>query len=450
MNGNVDSVTTFLLYYAESFNIGETIVYQKLLEHVLSGTDDRLLTSFSGTARDEITVAEGTAREYLKNISSRLRRLASLRKSVVTLEKSEVFATNYERHSLALALYREEIVAVVEFEPMAGEADLDCLEEELEAIDRRKDALAVLASYFQGEQKPHRPSFSKFFPPLPPSIRDRRIPTTRTTYPRLSDYCRSTDSYPQAAEGVFDPLRALEPRFLLECDGATATAALSPLCVPLGLPTGYIHVRFLLERFRAAITTRSDLPSFQDDVVPVLNRLRNPTDQTILAEWCSDRYDDTQEKMMAIDRALESALVASQRTEGSLDLDGENSDLAAVKRITAAKSLLTDKVKATELLQSNTIQQTDRFQRVKSAIEQLIGDLNTNFWSTDDPAPESFVELVLSEASDLAARAFSTTDDSFAMPHMRHMSSIVHREPVFAHPAERHLSEIGTEVAHSW
>ena len=175
-----------------------------------------------------------------------------------------------------LSLYHADLSLVVARDRNVHDFDSLAFEEELEFIERRRDALAILSSYFQGGQKVHRPPFPKFFVPLPVPFSAER----RNSEIRPRDILGvSVDNN----TGMFDPLGPLQEFVSLYMDEAAAKA-LAPLTIPLGLAHGSIHARCLIERFRRSRDGRATLPSFEQNVLPVLNRIKNSTDQSRLAD----------------------------------------------------------------------------------------------------------------------------------------------------------------------
>jgi len=155
-------------------------------------------------------------------------------------------------------------------------------EAELELIDRRRDALAILSSFFQLEKVSVRPSFTRFFPLLSKSFNHDNEADQPPT-----PSCEILGTGPSNGRACFDPLRPLQEELSSSLDLGTATA-LAPLCLPLGLPQGYTHARVLMERFKNSAVLSMAFPSFENDVTPVFNRIRLAREKVVLAKWCAD------------------------------------------------------------------------------------------------------------------------------------------------------------------
>ena len=424
---SMESVVQLATSFGTTFGLYEMVAHQKVVAFALGApvacSRDE---SASTDLRHDLPLCEATARSSLKYIPSQLRRLAILRKCVATLELREECYADYERYAMLMSLYKTELLYVVDQDPVAGTMNSEPFEEELELVERRADALAVLTSFFQGDQKALRPPYPKFFQTLPSHDGVHRQALRGAT---IEDLCES-----KGVGAYFEPLLALNDFIGTHHDHTTATA-LAPLCIPLGLPTGYIHARFLMERFHQAEKTHGTPPSFEQDVQPVLSRLRCHRDQCILAEWCSLRYVESDEqKMRCIERALASALKVSNDVENKRkgdqadDMRHQESALDVVKRLTATKCLLADKLNANRVLRSSMVGGTTQYRQVKRVIEDLVLRLNAVFWgSSVDRSPEHYVEQLLSESSEAAFYACVNDDSSFSIGHLRYMATTVHQ-----------------------
>ena len=159
--------------------------------------------------------------------------------------------------------------------------------------------------------------------------------------------------------------------------------AFAPFCVPLGLPQGYTHARDLLARFSKARAKRCTAPSFDNDVLPTLRKLKSPNNQAILAEYCTLQCDGVDEqKLICLDNAIEFAMQASSEIEAKLSRNPSDDFLleeqmatSTVKRLTTSKSILSDKCHVIDILRSNRID-SDQYRTVKSNIDDLTSRLN--------------------------------------------------------------------------
>lgn len=430
---DVDLARDLVVHFAKSFRLDTHLALQRHIEYLLSGTmieyqksENTFMPVNRIDARMDLPLCETAARASLGLIDSAMKRASILRQCLVALEHTEDCDTDYERHSIVLSLYHTDLVIVVARDQSLGNPDVAPLEEELEMVERRRDALSILISFFHGKYEKCRPKYPHFFARLPVLFKfecgsgnSMRCGVLGITESKSSD--------------VFDPLEPLA-LFLSKCSDVTTSTAIAPLCIPLGLPHGYIHARGLLARFSSAAENKCTLPSLLNDVMPVLSKIKSPKDQAILAEHCALQYDDNDEqKLVCLDKAIEFAMQSSNEIEvrlrrfpsDDLLLDEFNA-LEAVRRLTTSKSVLSDKCHVMEILKSNKIE-SDQFRTVKVMIDDLTEKLNQQFWTSSDTSPDRFVELLLTESSQLAAEACMDDKNSFSIGHFRYLASVVHK-----------------------
>lgn len=469
---STDLVRSIAIKFVESFGLDPILAAQKHIEYVLSPPpvirkDSDPARRIEGTTvgadrpdkrsdiRWDLNLCERAARESLQLIESPMKRSAVLRRCVTVLEGANECDADYDRHALVLSLYHADLSLVVAKDPNIRDLDTAAFEEELEFIERRRDALAILSSYFQGEQTVHRPPFPKFFIPLPvPFNADQRNSESLTF-----DILGTSDGPGRAA---FDPLEPLQGFLSLGMDDA-ATKALAPLSIPLGLAHGSIHVRCLIERFRRSNNDNATLPSFEHGVLPVLNRLKNSTDQCRLSEWCAAFYDDLDsQKLQCLDHGLRYAMAASSEVEKRLQYksksDGsslatdERRALDAVKRLSDMHSTLSDRLEVNGILSSATIGMSQQFSSVEKMVRDLTDRLQESFWESTDSSPEKFVEKLLVEASLLASNACLEQDICFSVSQFRHMASVVHQacKRIADQYSHVHPGDISRRLARRW
>jgi hypothetical protein len=356
---------------------------------------------------------------------------------------------------MVLSFYHADLSLVVAKDPTIRDLDASAFEEELELIERRRDALAILSSFFQGEQSVHRPSFPKFFVPLPVPFTAEQRNTDIGTHDILGVVA-------DASLGTFDPLSPLQDFLSSHMDDAAAKA-IAPLTIPLGLPHGSIHARCLIERFRRFRDGKGTLPSFEHDVLPVLNRLKQSNDQCRLAEWCVAYYDgNDSQKLQCLDHGLRYAMAASseleKRTfykskgdEERLRTDERNA-LDSVKRLSEMHSALSDRLEVNRILRSAKIGSSQQFRSVEIMVRDLTNRLQESFWASADSSPEKFVEVLLIEASLLASNACFDLDISFSVSQFRHMASVVHQacKRIADQYSHVHPGDISRCVARRW
>ena len=345
-----------------------------------------------------------------------------MRTCQVRLEQSEC-GTDYERLSTSLLLYQEQLSSLLSEDLKKQEISPKQYMIEMEQVDRRRDALAILLAYFQGENDAERPPIASFFLPfqLPDiQVEDKNSGKRNVVWNILGS---ASDK-----EGKgFDPLLCFE-KILWSDRNTAATAALAPMCLPLGVPTGYMHARSLIIRFLKSKTGDTTFPTFEGDVLPVLNRVKASANKAELAEWCSSRYSfESDDKLKCLDLALTFAMNASsevEQTHRSREMEREALD--RVKRINAAKDVLSDRLMVTSILRSGQTD-TEKHSLLVDIINKLMKKLDTEVWGQSEFVPEKFVEVLLLESSELAAEYCLNKLHAFSMGHFRQFSILIHR-----------------------
>ena len=437
--------------FACSFGVDNEIAAQKHVEFLVSCPPNR--RDFTDDVRFDLPACETILRASLKHITSPMKRAAVLRKALVGLESSDEFASDYERYGLLLSLYYDDLTLVVGSDAIKKKIDVAPFAVELESIARRRDALSVLMSFFEGELLKHRPAFPRFFKALPIIF---GVDTMGKEQPRLG----LLGPIQSSTSDAFDPLGPLQQFLSTQSDASTATA-LAPLCIPLDLPPGYVHARVLVSRFQESASCGNALPSLETEVLPVLNRLKSSIGQSTLAEWCASMYssEEDSQKIQCLDIALEHAMKASSEIEyrisrdKSCDHSSEQQDaLDRVRRISEEKSILADKNQVKSILIMSKYGDADHFRSAKRMIDDLTTRLNEDLWHRADAAPDKFVELFLIEASAIASAACLSTGDSFALDHLRYMATIVHKacKEISAQYSHVHSSALCWMLARRW
>jgi hypothetical protein len=414
--------------FAATFGLQRDQVIQRYIEFLLSPPTQDNTGNGLGRSRDvrfDLDRCERTAKALLRLLQPAMKQSAVLRRCLVTLEGTRTCDQDYERFSLVLCLYHESLVHVVDRDLTVLELDPMPFEAELELIDRRRDALAILSSFFQGEKALERPPLTSLFLPLAvPFNHDSAVPQLPTSG-ILGVDARNQDS--------FDPLQPLEDVLSSSHDLGTATA-LAPLCLPLGLPQGYIHARALMGRFRKSFEHRTAFPSFENDVIPVFNRIRLAHEKAVLAEWCAAQYvNSDEEKLKCLDLALHSAMQASTELEQHRHRNSRGDDrkleeleinaLEAVKRITSLKAALFDRLRV-----KSTLRSVDSMSQgaVTLVTEELIRLMELEVKENSDLSPEQLVDFLLSTGSVLAANASMDDNVAFSTSQFRRFATGVH------------------------
>ena len=427
-DGHIDCTLALAIKFANTFSIPTDLPACRFIQSLLSPTK----SDGGQHIREKVSCLNDTVRSLLRSLSSSSKRVNILRRCLIQFESHDN-CVDYERLSIMYALYQTELSLILSKDLTKENDSIGNLYVEMEAIDRRRDALAILSSYFQGDKKDERPSFSKFFAPLNESIDDNSNSSIKST--RFSSKVLGWEAAPEA--DTFDPLDPLEKILRSSCSSAVSSA-LSPICIPLCVPRGYIKVRSLITRFQKSRDEGASLPTFEDDVIPVLNQLRAPSDVAELAEWCSKQYElNTPDKLICLDHALDYAIKASNEAESGADQRKEGFDtqrrgnesvaLARVKRITVAKDLLEDRLEITKILQPQNTERKNQGS-VSNILEKLLERLEAEVWCKSNTfVPEHFVDALFTEASLLVAEATLCASHSLSVGQFRQLSHLVHR-----------------------
>ena len=431
---DVETVLGIVTSFCVTFGLSSDLGIQRIVEFLLSpplgspaeSSSDYQHVRQYADVRLKLPRVEAITRRLLRRLESPMKRSSVLRNCVIGLENSES-DNDYERMSVVLSIYQDELNAAIV--QLKGDAiDFRPFAKELELVDRRRDALAILSSYFEGDRKFDRPHFSKFFPRLTNgSDEEAHAPLVG---------CSVLGSETEPPVDSFDPLDPLLP-ILSSSHNLDATAALAPLCLALGVPSGYIHARSLIVRFKKAIAEGTSLPGFDGDVMSVVNRLKASGDRADIAEWCASRYSlNNGERLKCLEIALKYAMQASNEAEKSRSkgrvaeaLDAnikETKALDRAKRIRSAYDLLTDRATVNSILCSSG-DFLEKHACLNRAVDRLMLRLETDIWSKAEFVPEHFIELFLSEASLLAAESCMNGNDALSMNQFRQFSIVVHR-----------------------
>ena len=404
-----DDVLRLSAVFAEDFSLNFDLVVQSQIEFLLSAPHKAMTKT---DPRCDLVRCESTVKKSLRMVRSSIERSAIVRKCLINLEKSRAIDTDYERFHLVLSLYYDTLVYIVDKDTRLRGLDMSPFESEIELIDRRRDALSILSSFFQGEHKKQRPAFPAFFLPLGPKVGE--VESTSVVHSGI------LGRQAGAEDELFDPLQPLDA-ILSSTFGAAATPILASMCLSLGVPPGYIHVRYLMKRFESA--DDSHFPSFEEDVIPVVSRIRSkPNDRVEFLEWISKHYKNDDDKLKCLDLALSYAVEASTDVELRLSRSGnrdylseeiEGKALETVKRLSFAKSSLSDRLRVKAILRAAV---DTNHGPIFDIVEQLVAELDKHVKDEMSTSPERLVDVLLTEGSLLIANAsladhihFSTT-----------------------------------------
>ncbi len=405
------------------------------------------LVEVSRDARASLHRCEGAAKNILCLLKSPVQRAAVLRRCFTAFEASSSCGTDYLRLALVLSLYQNELAQAVEDGHATGVAHL--YRQELEIVHRRLEALTILSSFFGETRQTFRPSFYGFFPSLPVPFDPNAYVTNQQTF----------DALGIDASGGFDPLKPLDDFLSTYSDAATASV-LAPLCPYLGIPAGYIHARALMWRFRNSRTSNVPNPTFEGDVLPVLNKIRSSCDRTRLAEWCSHFFVQQDHDMLAcLESALNNAIAASKEAEAFRQgnptdeqrTTAERQALETVKRICLRKNALSDKVEIKQILRSKCSNQCDEEVVASKIVEELVSQLH-EIWYENESSPEILVDFLLEEGSLLAANACLDETSALSMSDLRALSYVVKRacDAIADQHSHVHTSRLARLLAKRW
>ena len=457
-----DDVTSILKTaedFAVEFGLGRDLAIQRYVEFLLSPLEPveveavmaGSVASTEKGIRTKLSTLEGLVKDLVRRLEPTTNGINVLRNCVVHLEGSDD-GKEYERLSVALSLYQDELNSVLARDFEGRELDRQPFLVELELMDRRRDALAILSSYFQGDKREQRPPLSSVFVPLPKTFGGHGSH-------RLSSGVLGSILQPSA--DYFDPLEPFD-KFLSDSSSSAVTSALAPLCLPLGVPRGYMHARSLVARFQKSKLDKAALPSFELDVLLVLQRLKSTSDIADLAEWCSSQYEfGHEDKLRSLDYSLKFALQASNEAERSKNqkvqgdtftLDAiEANALDRVKRITSAKDLLSDRLAINSILSSVGIT-SEKSCALSVVVNDLMKRLEDEVWSKSEFTPEHFVEIFYSEASLLASRASLCHQRALSLGQFRQLSALVHQacKSISDKYSHVHTGHIARRLARRW
>ena len=408
-----------------SFGLNPDLAIHVYIKFLLSPLDVSVGESSDGVnkhtegIRTKLSTVEAVVRRLIRGLKPAINRIRVLRDCLVNLERSEN-GSDYERIAMVLSLYHSELSHILNGETVSEGIDSKRLHSDLELVDRRRDALAILSSYFQGKDGSARPAFSSFFLPLKNCDNNQRRKKTS----------REILSLDSSDDNCFDPLQPLQDVLLGPC-AVAATSALAPLCLPLGVPRGYIHARSLIGRFRRSQQEGATLPSFEVDVLPVLNRLSSAADVADISEWCSSQFNwESEDKLKSLDHALNFAIRASDEVERhggrSQSSESEPNALDRVKRIKRAKDMLSDRLAINAILRSVGIT-SEKSSALSGVVKRLMERLEEQVWSKAEFSPEHFVQVFLRESSMLASEASLSSSLALSIGQFRELSLLVHR-----------------------
>ncbi len=379
-----DRVTDLAVDFAQTFHLDSNMAIQRYIEFLLSWPENLSRSLGKYDIRKNLDACEEMTKRLLDLLPTHIVRSSVLRRCLMALEKTDESGRDFERYFLVLSLYKHELCMVLEDKTSQPRT---IYFEEIQRIDRRLDALAIISSFFVGKPYDIRPLFQKCF-----------ISLTESKEVRFCGVLGNMEN----EKDVFDPLLPLR-----EClKNKNSTSALAPLCSSLGLPSGFIHARALVEQMHHV------LPSFQTQILPTVKRLKNPKDGAKLSEWCANQYpSNSSERLECLQLAESLAIQASNEAENILRRSTNNANdilvlrerdaLDTVKRITAMKRVLADEVLVVDTLRQYQSQmQGSKINITLSTIVEKV-----KLVQDADPSPEKLVENLLIQGSLQVAEA---------------------------------------------
>jgi len=337
-----------------------------------------------------------------------------------------VTETDYECCHLILSIYSVELTKTLSQYDNHDSPPSDVLDE-LVKVRQRKDTLQILASYFQGDKLQHRPMVHRFFRPL--WTNDQTVTTDNT---ESSILLGTTESN---CPNIFDSLMQIGT-YLRETQDYSAVSALAPICIPLSLPSGFIHARSLVERMKRAREVSSKPLPFKTDIEPVINRLKSAKDASLLAEWCSTYYPENSiERLECLELAETLAFNAAKDLEFDANVD---SALERYRRMRCEKSTLSDSLSVQKLLTKPNCG-CSNFTPATSILGMVNENAHRLYEESKLIPPEALAENLLVSGAESVAKASLSDTGIFTPNDFRLVASLVHKACAFLQKNHSHL-----------
>ena len=406
------STLTLARRFMKDYNLNKHIPTSAMIEYLLSSPMvDASDHKSKPDIRWDLGQTETAVKEYLVLLPPLNQNLV-LRRCIMNLEKDDSCSKEYDRHAMVLRLYIEcldKLSSIMK----KSDARAKAHEEEMRRIERRQEAIAVISSAFENYDLEKMPEYNKLFQPLPPDPSKLSKDTTKSNV--LGAGAKETVA--------FDPLAPLEAVLEDENGSNSIVAALAPLCSLLLLPSGYLHARSLIVRFRKLKASGSLLPSFDTSVVPVIKKLKTPRDKADFCWWCSLQYNTgSVDQLKCLDIAHENSTLASEQAEYSKDPEEERIALERVKRVDSARAGLSDKILVDEVLERH--ESTPK--SIKKMYKAILDKVQQQAVLSENYSPEHLVRALLLEGSLTVAEASLNNSDGFATHHFRLLALMVH------------------------
>jgi len=409
------STLTLARRFMKDYNLNKHIPTSAMIEYLLSSpvvdATDNTYNKSNPDIRWDLSQTETAVKEYLVLLPTLNQNLV-LRRCIMNLERNDSCSKDYDRHAMVLRLYLkclDKLSSVMK----KSDARAKAHEEEMRRIERRQEAIAVISSAFEKHDSEKMPEYNKLFQPLPPDPSKLSKDATKSNV-------LGADAHETVA---FDPLAPLEAVLEDENGSNSIVAALAPLCSLLLLPSGYLHARSLIVRFRKLKASGSLLPSFDISVSPVIKKLKTPRDKADFCWWCSLQYiAGSVDQLKCLDMAHENSTLASEQAEYSKDPEEERVALERVKRVDAARAGLSDKILVDEVLERHELTPKS----IKKLYKSIMDKVQQQAVLSENYSPEHLVQVLLLESSLAVAEASLNNTDGFATHHFRLLALMVH------------------------
>ena len=430
---NGTTVQLLACNFCKAFNVESKTATQEHIAFLLSMPTDistlqpvDSLVRTKSEIRNDLVSCAAAVRLLLDTMPNNVCRSVILRKCLVSFEKFDSNGKEFDRYNMLLSLYQSELRGMLSMQSEVNSVQSMCLHQEIERIDRRQDALAILSSFYCDTEVEYRPCVQQCFTALPKVLEVENAILEKKYVGILGERGKYRKD--------FDPIRPLI-QCLKSDSSLSVISALAPICISLGVPSGSIHARALIERMAAAKVLGGSLPPFDAEVLPVLKRLKVANDGAELAEWCASQYPShSQDRLLCLETGLDLAMKASTRSEQIVLasrkndrkelLDDEKAALDRVERMTHAKSALSDILTVKRVLEKSMEGVKDA--ATNSIVSVLIEKSRTAPRSEEEISPEQFAENLLIECSLASAQAVLDEFISLSMARFRQIASAVH------------------------
>mmetsp|Transcript_27737 Transcript_27737/g.63557 ORF Transcript_27737/g.63557 Transcript_27737/m.63557 type:complete len:1167 (-) Transcript_27737:275-3775(-) len=420
-------------------SLREGAAAQAFVEHALLHARAGMMSSAGCYGEKEIRAA-------LRVLPSHKARTSVLRRCVRCIEGGEINKTNddmmtvneiaasshpsqtstqdYETFALAYDLYCSELTLACKERLGRSMCEKDRIElerafgREMELIERRVDALAILLSYYS-QKAGCRPHFTDFFEPFPREFGGLDTPNTK----RKASVLISENS---SSKQIFDPLLSLHDVLLNDPKSSTL---LSPICCSLNIPPGYVPARLLQLQFTRAVNNSKSikLPDFDECVCPILDRL-NIQDAAKLAEWTSNFYTNgSKDLLLSLEVAHDlTTRVSSEMEKRSQEYSEQEMEWAIekVRKVGDRLASVNNYSRIHKALVARPRSATAGNAQVlppHPAVDQLLDEAWIDSFFCDSKGkpivkpPEALMEKILKDASLLVATELLDPSVSFSM-----------------------------------